>query len=108
MKTKISQVLRRKVWQNEYGCRNATGKCPCCRDTTISVWDFEAGHVTSEYNGGPLHESNLRPICHKCNLSMGRGNWEPFASQFSPAASFFRLFKTKLPVVQDDWVMLRK
>ena len=36
------------------------------------------GHIISENNGGETDITNLRPICKKCNLSMGSKNWNEY------------------------------
>jgi 5-methylcytosine-specific restriction endonuclease McrA len=37
----------------------------------MTVFDFHTGHNIPEAKGGTLDISNLRPICARCNLSMG-------------------------------------
>ena len=37
----------------------------------MTVFDFESGHNIPESKGGTLNIDNLRPICAKCNRSMG-------------------------------------
>lgn len=37
----------------------------------ISPFDFHVGHNVPHAHGGSLDLNNLRPICAKCNLSMG-------------------------------------
>jgi len=37
----------------------------------MTVFDFHVGHDVPEYKGGKTEIENLRPICIRCNLSMG-------------------------------------
>lgn len=78
----MPQALRRKVWQNEFGRSAAHADCPCCGDVRISCWDFEVGHKVARSHGGETNEPNLRPICSKCNKSMGASSWDDFARIF--------------------------
>ena len=70
----LSKVIRQLVWNKYIGERNGLGKCWCCRNKTISSFEFEAGHVVARANGGEDTVENLRPICSLCNKSMGKEN----------------------------------
>ena len=77
-KKRITKTLRRQVWYNEFN-HQKTATCPIVHcNNTISQTQFEAGHVISEYNNGPTELSNLRPICHECNIQMGSKNWNEY------------------------------
>lgn len=70
-KAKIPKALREAVWRTV--CGDAfSAKCPVtwCKNT-ITVFDFEVGHNIPESKGGTLDIHNLRPICGRCNTSMG-------------------------------------
>ena len=41
------------------------------RKNNITVFDFHVGHNIPEAKGGTLSLENLRPICSRCNHSMG-------------------------------------
>ena len=71
MKTKIPKALREQVWLKYMG-KTFEGKCKVtwCNNK-ISVFDWEAGHNIPESKGGPTTLENLRPICSRCNKSMG-------------------------------------
>lgn len=69
-KPAVSQALRNRVWQKEFG-ETKYADCPMCGVTTISVWDFETGHIICSMHGGTNEQHNLRPICAKCTKSMG-------------------------------------
>ena len=48
------------------------GKCVVSWCTNkISAFDFEVGHNVPESLGGATELANLRPICSRCNKSMG-------------------------------------
>jgi 5-methylcytosine-specific restriction endonuclease McrA len=70
----LSKVIRQLVWNKYIGERNGLGTCWCCRNKTISAFEFEAGHVIPRAKGGPDTVENLRPICSLCNKSMGTEN----------------------------------
>jgi len=73
-KKAIPKVVREKVWRTYMGEYSGKGKCFCCNYTELTSFQFECGHVISEYNGGDVKIENLRPICSLCNKSMGKIN----------------------------------
>lgn len=77
-KKKIARTIRNKVWYNYFG-ESIIGNCQVtfCNDKLDSKQKngWECGHIISEYNGGKVSTSNLRPICGICNKDMGRQNW---------------------------------
>ena len=77
----IPKIIRDKVWDNNIGLQNGTGKCYCCNDQ-IDSKNFEAGHIVSVADGGETIIDNLRPICSKCNRSMGTDNMINFIQQY--------------------------
>lgn len=70
-KAKIPKALREQVWRNYSG---ATFERKCfvtwCTNR-INTFDFAVGHNIPESHGGALNLQNLRPICSRCNASMG-------------------------------------
>lgn len=70
-KVTIPKALREQVWIAWVG-RKFSNKCSVtwC-ENIISVFDFECGHNQPESKGGSTDINNLRPICGKCNKSMG-------------------------------------
>jgi 5-methylcytosine-specific restriction endonuclease McrA len=58
------------------------GKCYCCGLTEITPFNFEAGHVLAESQGGIITLENLRPICSPCNRSMGIRNMKNYAKLY--------------------------
>lgn len=70
-KKKIPKALREQVWIYHFG-EKFNHKCfvDWC-DNQINVFDFHVGHNIPESKGGNLKIQNLKPICARCNLSMG-------------------------------------
>ena len=70
-KANIPKALREQVWLKNIG-HKYEHKCliDWCQNT-ISVFDFHVGHNVPESHGGKTDITNLRPICSRCNLSMG-------------------------------------
>lgn len=71
VKTTIPKALREQVWLQYAGARYES-KCLVrwCRNM-MTVFDFHVGHDIPESRGGATDMANLRPICSRCNLSMG-------------------------------------
>ena len=72
MKKTIPGALREQVWILHCGDKHFKHKClvTWC-ENTITPFMFEVGHNVPESKGGTLDIDNLRPICGKCNRSMG-------------------------------------
>lgn len=51
----------------------------------ITPFEYHAGHIVSEANGGEVTVENIRPICAACNLSMGQRNMDEFIFKYYPA-----------------------
>jgi 5-methylcytosine-specific restriction endonuclease McrA len=71
IKRVIPKALREQVWLKFVGKRYET-KCYIrwCKNK-MDVFNFHVGHNIPESQGGPTTLENLRPICARCNLSMG-------------------------------------
>ena len=71
-KTTIPRAVREQVWLIHMGC-TYQNTCPVkwCQNT-ITVFDFHVAHDVPESKGGSHNLSNLKPICSRCNLSMGK------------------------------------
>jgi len=78
----IPQVIRKIVWNKYIGLKNSIGKCLCCNAEEISIYNYECGHVISEFNGGDIIVQNLRPICSHCNRSVGSCNMDEFMDKY--------------------------
>ena len=70
-KETIPKALREQVWLEING-EKYKNKCyiPWCNNI-MTVFDFHVGHDIPESKGGTLTIDNLKPICARCNLSMG-------------------------------------
>jgi 5-methylcytosine-specific restriction endonuclease McrA len=70
-KANIPRALREQVWIQNIG-KNFEHKClvDWCQNL-INVFDFHVGHNIPESQGGATNIKNLKPICARCNLSMG-------------------------------------
>jgi 5-methylcytosine-specific restriction endonuclease McrA len=80
-KGNISSTVRILCWNTHIGEEIAKTKCMCCKNLYITQHNFECGHVVARCDGGTLEINNLRPICHKCNNSMGSMNMIEFMTQ---------------------------
>jgi hypothetical protein len=70
MKVPIPIALRQQVWKTYIGPK-FQAKCLVRWCTNqITAFEFDVGHNVPESKGGTLDILNLRPICHKCNISM--------------------------------------
>ena len=56
--------------------------CVCCNIESISLANFDCGHIISEKHGGKITLDNLRPICRLCNLSMKTKNMNDFMDDY--------------------------
>ena len=81
-KTYIPRALKMAVWKTNIGLEHGTALCLVCNVNAINQFDFHCGHITAEAEGGETCLSNLRPVCAKCNQSMGRKNLESFKSTY--------------------------
>jgi myosin heavy subunit len=77
-KKKISQALRKAVWDKFIGKEIGSTKCLCCKVEDINQFDFHCGHIISEKMGGKTNLQNLKPICKTCNSSMAIENMNDF------------------------------
>jgi len=70
-KESIPRALREQVWITHIG-KKYDSQCTVKWCTNIiSAFDFHVGHNIPESAGGATDITNLRPICSRCNLSMG-------------------------------------
>lgn len=71
VKNKIPKALREQLWLRYIG-KIYEHKCyiPWCLNI-IDVFNFHCAHNIPEINEGETSLENLRPICSRCNLSMG-------------------------------------
>ena len=88
LKIKIPKALREQVWLHFNGQRyNSKCYVRWCKNK-IDVFNFQVGHNIPESKGGPTVLENLRPICSRCNLSMGNNytidEWNKLGNVKSP------------------------
>jgi 5-methylcytosine-specific restriction endonuclease McrA len=81
-KANIPKALREQVWLETFGkVYEHSCHIEWCSNI-INVFDFHVGHDIPESKGGTLTIDNLKPICARCNLSMGDnytiGEWQNF------------------------------
>lgn len=69
--TKIPRAVREQLWLKING-EIFKSKCSIfwCNNE-INVFDFTSGHNIPKSKGGSNNLNNLKPICSRCNLSMG-------------------------------------
>ena len=67
----VPRAVREQVWIKYMG-KKYQNKCyiDWCNNN-ITVFDFSLGHDKPVSKGGSNKISNLRPICSRCNTSMG-------------------------------------
>jgi len=70
------------VWDTYIGENVGSSKCMCCKHQDIRQLEFQCGHVISEKLGGETNIKNLRPICAKCNMSMGIRDMTEFMTAY--------------------------
>lgn len=87
-KKKINDSLKTSVWNKYFGSSVGETDCFCCGSTKINQRDFHAGHVLAEATGGETNLENLRPICSKCNQSMGIEDMRLFMKKNYPMRNF--------------------
>ena len=67
----VPKALREQVWRTHIG-DHYIAKCAVTWCTNeITPFDYEVGHNIPHSQGGELTIQNLRPICGRCNKSMG-------------------------------------
>ena len=88
-KKKIPQKIRIDSWNKFVGEDIKKAPCICCRTKIIDSFDFQAGHIISEKNGGNISIDNIIPICSGCNQSMGIKNMGDFIKEYYPKNETF-------------------
>jgi hypothetical protein len=70
-KKKIPKKVKEEVWYTNFG-KIYEEKCYInwCSNK-VNVFNFHVGHDMPESKGGTDEINNLKPICDRCNLSMG-------------------------------------
>jgi hypothetical protein len=91
-RTSVPGKVRCDSWNRHVGSDKGEVLCLCCRETTITALNFEAGHVLSVANGGTTDVDNIRPICSGCNKSMSTTSMDQYIQTYYPKNIDF--FKT--------------
>lgn len=70
-KKKIPKKVKEEVWYINFGKIYETKCYISWCSNKINVFNFHVGHDIPESKGGTDEINNLKPICDRCNLSMG-------------------------------------
>ena len=81
-KEKIPSVLRELVWNTYIGEGEGKGLCYARGKEKLTPFEFECGHIIAESKGGETNLNNLRPVCTKCNRSIGTENMDDFKKKY--------------------------
>jgi hypothetical protein len=81
VKEKIPATVKNTLWIKYFNDK-ITGICQCCLSESISIKNFDCGHIISEKNGGTVSIDNLKPICRLCNSSMSTMNMQEFINKY--------------------------
>lgn len=81
-KETIPETVKNVVWHKYVGKHRGVARCVCCKTSEITQRTCSFGHVQAEARGGAVTIQNLRPICVKCNSSMGTTNMRAFVLQY--------------------------
>jgi P4 family phage/plasmid primase-like protien len=79
----VPKIKRQEIWYKHIDENIQKTKCLCCNLNDITTFDFECGHIIAQSKGGDFSFENLRPICKKCNQSMGNKNMIEFMKSMS-------------------------
>ncbi|MCK5211727.1 HNH endonuclease [Candidatus Parcubacteria bacterium] len=79
----IPKKIKDDLWILYFGEERAQGDCYVCK-TKIHISKFEAGHVTSDSEGGQPTIENLRPVCSHCNKSIKEENLYSYKRRHYP------------------------
>ena len=81
IKKKIPKSVRNDVWDEHIGKKYGIGTCYVCGQE-IRASHFECGHIIAESKGGKSTIDNLRPVCERCNKSVGTMNMDEFKNKY--------------------------
>ena len=76
----VPKAVANALWRRDCG-ESFSGACSVC-ENSVTVHNFEAGHVVSDNHGGAPELHNLRVICPPCNKSCGTKNLFDFKAEF--------------------------
>jgi predicted GTPase len=87
-RTKLPKVVRDQTWNTYIGNEKSIGDCYVC-GKDISIQYYECGHIISVKDGGSDTIDNLRPVCGKCNKSVGAQNMNDFKQKYFPVSDYY-------------------
>lgn len=79
---KLPTAIRSAVWNKYIGEEYGVSTCFTGCGSRIAQNNFQIGHVVSKHRNGTNHIENLRPICQRCNTSMGSTDMYEFMSEY--------------------------
>lgn len=97
---KIPVALREQVWILHFGDKYFKQKCfvKWC-ENGLTPFNFEVGHNVPHSKGGTSDLDNLRPICAKCNKSMGdQYTIDEFSDLSERSENFFGKYRFCCPL----------
>jgi len=92
-KKNIPKIKKQEIWYHYIGEDIGRTKCFCCNINDIRQLEFHCGHIIPKSKGGEMSLQNLRPICSKCNLSMGNENMIDFMKRLSYCISQLQIIE---------------
>ena len=90
---KFPKGVKEQLWI-KYNGTEFYGKCfvPWCKNV-LTVFDFSVGHNIPKSKGGSNSLDNLRPICSRCNTSMGNTySIDEWINTYQPKYKYFCCF----------------
>lgn len=84
----IPKVVRDEVWNTHIGQDKAIGNCYVC-DKELNIQYYECGHIISVKEDGDNSISNLRPVCSRCNKSVGSQNMDEFKKEYMNHTEYY-------------------
>jgi uncharacterized CHY-type Zn-finger protein len=86
-------IIKDIVWHTYVGNDIAKILCQMCLFNWITMRVFDCSHVIAKSNGGQCTVENLRPLCSRCNSSMGTQNMLDFAKNHFPQSPLIPTLK---------------
>lgn len=96
LRKNISASLRMAVWNDNMCPDKMEGLCYVGCGTKISYQQYECGHIISVASNGPNELANLKPICSKCNKSMGSTNMIEFIKDMGFTPSWLNVVRSAI------------
>src|SRR6188474_1888058 len=101
---RISAALRALVWNTYIGEEKGIFRCMC--GSTVSQLNFECGHIIPWSQKGTTTLPNLRPICSRCNRSMGTTNMFEYMKKLGVEPEDFYRQSNILAIPSSRWSIL--